>query len=135
MYPIIRISYSKQACGDDLLGGHLCSVRRDLIKYHSKKKKFQIRWTIFRLGELIVHLTDKNFDHHNTNPNITMGIMYRILDKLLQFNNYEFNDSDKAAEINKKYDLNNEWKIQDIPKSTHLNSIEILCLGAKRVGE
>ncbi|RNA27276.1 hypothetical protein BpHYR1_018631 [Brachionus plicatilis] len=24
---IIRISYSKQACGDELLGGHLCSVR------------------------------------------------------------------------------------------------------------
>ncbi|RNA44633.1 hypothetical protein BpHYR1_035228 [Brachionus plicatilis] len=39
-------TYSKQACGDDLLGGHLCSVKKVLcgiklqFKYHYKSNKF-----------------------------------------------------------------------------------------------
>ncbi|RNA40843.1 hypothetical protein BpHYR1_030371 [Brachionus plicatilis] len=38
------ISYSKQACGDDLLGGHLCSVRN----YNEKLKK--MKYTIKKGG-------------------------------------------------------------------------------------
>ncbi|RNA18792.1 hypothetical protein BpHYR1_045194 [Brachionus plicatilis] len=33
IYSSIKKTYSKQACGDDLLGGHLCSVRIEFKKY------------------------------------------------------------------------------------------------------
>ncbi|RNA19594.1 hypothetical protein BpHYR1_042760 [Brachionus plicatilis] len=35
-----KISYSKQACGDDLLGGHLCSVRKFVCVYLSSSERY-----------------------------------------------------------------------------------------------